>query len=170
MGEMKQELQLKLQAYLDGELPDGEARELADFAARDADARALLTELKNTQTAVADYEADIKLPETREFYWSKIRREIQRLESPGPAARPASVFDALRRLLVPVGALAILVTATLFTTRQWASRDSIGALETETASADVFTYRDYDSGTTLVWLSYPADNGLADFSPTDTFQ
>ena len=35
---------------------------------------------------------------------------------------------------------------------------------TETALADpgAFTYRDYASGTTLVWLSYPAENELAD--------
>lgn len=170
MGEMKQELEFKLQAYLDGELPEAEAREMAAYVARDADARALLTELKNTQTAIADYESDIKLPESREFYWSKIRREIQRLEGAGPAAKPASLFGSLRRLFVPAAALALLVIATLITVRQLPSRSASAVLETETAYADVFTYRDYDSGTTLVWLSYPADNGLADFSPTDIFQ
>ncbi len=170
MGDMKQELQLKLQAYLDGELPDGEAREMANYAARDADARDLLTELKHTRAAVADYEADIKLPESREFYWSKIRREIQRLENVEPAAKPPSLLLSLRRLLVPAGALAVLAIGVLITSQQLSSPKVLGALETETAQAEVFTYRDYDSGTTLVWLSYPAENSLADFSPTDTYQ
>ena len=62
---MKQELQLKLQAYLDGELPEGEAREVAGLLAQDAEARALLAELKNTRAALAGFEADIKLPESR---------------------------------------------------------------------------------------------------------
>ena len=37
-------------------------------------------------------------------------------------------------------------------------------LEIETALADsgAFTYRDYSAGTTLVWLSYPADNEVAE--------
>ena len=105
---MKQELQLKLQAYLDGELPDGEAREAADLLAQDAEARALLAELKNTRAALAGFEADIKLPESREFYWSKIEREIQR-QSPmiEPERKFASPLAFFRRRLATVGAVAV---------------------------------------------------------------
>ena len=35
-------------------------------------------------------------------------------------------------------------------------------METALADAGAFTYRDYAAGTTLVWLSYPAENELAD--------
>src|SRR5258707_14151177 len=79
---MNQELQLKLQAYLDGELPDGEAAEARELIARDGEAQALVAELANTSAALAGHEAEGKLPETREFYWSKIQREIARQEAP----------------------------------------------------------------------------------------
>ena len=85
---------MRLQAYLDGELPDSEAREAASLLAQDAEARALLAELKNTSAAMAGFELDIKLPESREFYWSKIEREIER-QSPmiEPERKFASPFD-----------------------------------------------------------------------------
>ena len=43
---MKQEQEFKLQAYLDGELPEAEARQVADWVAKDAEAAALLSELR----------------------------------------------------------------------------------------------------------------------------
>ena len=100
---MKQDLQFKLQAYLDGELPSGEAKAVADLVAQDADARALLAELTNTRSALAAFESEIKLPEAREFYWSKIARDIQRQEKRGPASSSTSILTLLRRLMVPSG-------------------------------------------------------------------
>jgi hypothetical protein len=43
-----------------------------------------------------------------------------------------------------------------------------GGPERETALADTgaFTYRDYVAGTTLVWLSYPAEGDSADEDAT----
>ena len=75
---MNEELALKLQAFLDGELPEDEAREVSSLLARDADAAALHRELKNTRAAVVNFERPIQVPETREFYWSKISKEIER--------------------------------------------------------------------------------------------
>ena len=74
---MDYDSQLKLQAYLDGELPENEAREVAGWVAKDREAVALLSELKATRQAMADFEIGIKLPESREFYLSKIARQIQ---------------------------------------------------------------------------------------------
>ena len=48
-----QETQLKIQAFLDGELAETEAREITALIARDRDAAALHTELKNTRRALA---------------------------------------------------------------------------------------------------------------------
>ena len=44
--------------------------------------------------------------------------------------------------------------------------------EMETAMTDsgAFTYRDYDAGTTLIWLSYPSDNEVAKATPAATLQ
>ena len=53
---MDYETQLKLQAFLDGELPEQEARDVAALVARDSEATDLLTELRNTRKALADFE------------------------------------------------------------------------------------------------------------------
>src|SRR5689334_16490428 len=117
---MDYDSQLKLQAYFDGELPEAEAREVAAWLARDADAVGLLAELRYTRQAARNFESDIKLPETREFYWSKIRREIGRLEQTEPVARDAApVIAWWRRFLVPAGAFAALVLIGLVAAQQF---------------------------------------------------
>ena len=47
-----------------------------------------------------------------------------------------------------------------------------GRPQMETAAADTgaLTYHDYDGGTTLVWLSYPAENEFADSDSFGTIQ
>lgn len=166
---MKEELQLKVQAYLDGELPAGEACEVADLIAHDADARSLHAELGNTRAALKVFESELKLSESREFYWSKIQREISGLEKPQTVEEPAWFAAWFRRFLAPAGALAALVIAA---TLAWHQINPGFALETETAFAhsDAFTYRDYPKGVTLVWLSYPAENEFTDLVPGNTFE
>ena len=39
-------------------------------------------------------------------------------------------------------------------------------IETALADAGAFTYRDYSAGATLVWLTYPAENEVADDDET----
>src|SRR4051812_3107727 len=77
---MNEEQQLKLQAFLDGELPERDAREITAWLQRDAAAAALFAELKATRQALAAAETPVALPESREFYWSKIARDLQALE------------------------------------------------------------------------------------------
>ena len=157
---MDYDAQLKLQAFLDGELPEGEASEVAKWVARDREAAALLEELRHTREALAGFEAGIQLPESREFFWSKVQREIQRLETPAPEPARTPFFALLRRFLVPASALALVFIAAVMLIRPAARSAARPAAEIETALADsgAFTYRDYSAGTTLVWLSYPADN------------
>ena len=154
---MNCEDQLKLQAYVDGELPEGEARVLANRVATDSDAVALLAELRNTRKALAGFEETVKLPESREFYWSKIEREIQRLEvKPEPVSIPFSA--RLRRFLLPAAAFALLVI-TGFVAVQHIGPTGSSSARLETASLDpgAITYRDDAQGVTVVWLSYPAE-------------
>jgi anti-sigma factor RsiW len=169
---MDYDSQLKLQALLDGELPEAEAREVAQWPARNPEAAALLGELRNTREALAGAETARPLPESREFFWSKVQREIQRRET--PAAKPASapLFALLRRFLVPASAVALLVIAAVVLTRPILPGDRTPAAEIETALADsgAFTYRDYSAGTTLVWLSYPADTEAAENDEMGTIE
>ena len=60
---MKHELELKLQAHLDGELTGREAKEIAALRDHDREASALLGELQNTRIALAGNELEIKLAE-----------------------------------------------------------------------------------------------------------
>ncbi len=161
--------QLKLQAYLDGELSEGEARDMADRLARDQEAAALLAELRNTRDALAGAEADNPLPESREFYWSKIRRDIERTEAPAPEPVEEPLLARLRRLLVPAAAIALVATAGLVASRGLVHSSGSGA-EILLADAGALTYHDFSAGTTLVWLSYPAEKEVADDDGIDTFE
>lgn len=152
---MDYQVQLKLQAFLDGELPEAEAREMAALVARDSEASALITELRHTRKALADFEPAAKVPESREFYWSKIEREIRRLEPVPGVTEHVSLFVILRRLLLPASAVAALVIAAMLAGR-WGAPGRAGA-EMTMAGSGAFTYTDYANGTTLVWLDYPAE-------------
>ena len=161
---MTSEQQLKLQAFLDGELPEREAREILAWTQREGDAAALLAELKNTRQAMAKSEPHLSVPEAREFFWSKIEREIQRLEPQATSAPDVSIFAALRRFLLPASAIATLVIAGMIAhfngpkavVESVADADT-PSVETTLANSDATTYRDASEGTTLVWFSSAAD-------------
>ncbi len=163
---LTQNQRLDLQAYFDGELPAGEAREVADWLAGNAEASALLTEWQHTRGAMAFFDADLKLPESREFYWSKIERAIEQAERPAPEAAPISWLTAWRWRLAPIAVLTALVLAVFLTLPRWRVAAN-PEVESSLADAGAFTYRDYANGTTLVWLSYPAENGLAQTESDD---
>ena len=152
--------QLKLQAWLDGELSEAEAREVTERVAGDREAAAMVEELRHTREALAGFETGIQLPESREFFWSKVQREIQRLETPAPRLARAPLFTLLRRFLVPVSAVALVFAATVILIRPAGPFGGTTGADIETALHDsgAFTYRDYSAGTTLVWLTYPADS------------
>lgn len=152
---MDNERQLKLQACLDGELPEGERRAVETWLSGDAEAAALLAELRHTNAALADFERELKLPESREFYWSKIHREIQRQQSFARPARAAGWLAGWRRLFVPASALAGLA-ALLAVGLQLSGPGAAPGLVAAVGTGSVFAYRDQSQGTTLVWLSYDA--------------
>jgi len=160
---------LKLQAFLDGELPEGEAREVLAWTRRDAAAAALLAELRNTGQALAKSGPCLSVPESREFYWSKIEREIRSLEQ-----RKISLASRFfRRFLLPAAGLAALALVAVLAARHFttAGASHLGpGCEVEVAmiGSDPFTYHDYSKGTTLVWLSYPAENESSDSGSDDT--
>jgi anti-sigma factor RsiW len=167
---MDYDVQLRLQAFLDGELPEAEASKVARWVAGDHDAAALLEELRNTRKALEGFEAEIQLPESREFFWSKLERDIQRLETGKPRFALVPFFALMRRFLVPASALALVFVLAVVLTRPTGPSGRTAAAEIETALADsgAFTYRDYSAGTTLVWLSYPADKEVAQNDELDT--
>jgi len=152
---MNQEAQVKLQAFLDGELPAPEAAEVQAWLARDAEASALLAELRNTNGALEGFEAEIRLPESREFFWTRIEREIQRLEQPVSRAPAANVswVGWVRRQFAPLTGLASLAIVLALLLAQSGGQVA-GSSVIELASDDMaaHTYRDQDQRITVVWL------------------
>jgi anti-sigma factor RsiW len=118
---MNTELLLKLQSWVDGELSEAEARQVAELVRTDKEAAALATELKMTSGFLAGNELEVKLPESREFYWSKIERAIERAEAEAPERDAVPWLVALRRFLVPVSGFALVAFITVA---------SIGVLKT----------------------------------------
>lgn len=165
--------ELKLQAYLDGELSGAEQAEISRLVQSDKRAQGLAAEMAAVKTLLSEYGAQpIKVPASREFYWSGIERQIRRAQdshAPQRSQRP-SWLAALSRFLVPAGALAGLVIATFITASQtgiFASK-GITRLESALAGPGSFTYRDFRNGTTLVWLSYPGEKEFADYDEDST--
>jgi hypothetical protein len=151
---MKHEVELKLQAYLDGELPDRERAEVEALVAKDADAKALFAELENTAKALSGHEAGTKLPESRDFFWSKIQREIGRQESTA-AGRPVAkvpLMTWLMHRLAPVGAIALLAAVAVLWLEQPKSPSVYGELELASDSMGAITYRNQEERLTLVWF------------------
>jgi len=149
---MNVESQLKLQAYLDGELPAGEAAELQALLARNPQAQALLTELKLTKAALAGNEPELKLPESREFYWSKIKREIERAERT-PAARPAvSGLAWWRKWLVPASAMAVALVLLLIFQGRPHPEMALTEVQSGVAGMGAMTFSDQSAGVTMIWV------------------
>src|SRR5262249_17929246 len=109
---MTAEQRFELQAYLDGELSRGDARRIEQWLAQDRDAAALLAELKITKGSRGGNEpvVSVPVPESREFYWSKIQRAIESAErADQPATEPAmSWWLSWRRYMAPISGLALV--------------------------------------------------------------
>jgi len=164
---MNDDLQLKLQSYADGELSARDRHAVEELLSANAEARALLTELRHTRQALAGFEGELNLPESREFYWSGIARRIELAGSRNPAASPVAWIRVWRRFLLPAGAMAALALAALLA-GVYARQPVAAEVEVAMADSDPFTYHDYANGTTLVWLSYPAENDFADIDSDDS--
>ena len=114
---------------------------------------------ENTRQAMVGFEIGISLPESREFYWSKIEREILRQEPAAPVAAAGAFWSAWRKFLVPAGAVSALALAALI---GFFGSSNFSSAETAIADPGAFTYHDFSTRTTLVWFSYPAENEVAD--------
>jgi anti-sigma factor RsiW len=147
---MKHNSELELQSYLDGELSSREAARVADWLARDAEARDLLAELQMTKKAVAGNEMEIALPESREFYWSKIQRQIEHeAKQEERAAQRAPVFS-WRKFVAPfVGACAMLAILMI---AQFRSGSAFDELTSTSDDMEAVTFHDHTGGMTVVWL------------------
>lgn len=152
---MKPELELKLQSYLDGELPEREAREVAAAVANDPEAQALLRELKTTNAILRENEPQMVVPESREFYWSKIERAIEHTQ-PEPAPSLLAFWYSLRRVIAPVAGVALVLFLGIASFKFQGGSDPSSAYlaEVESLSEHVssFSFRSQSQNMFVVWL------------------
>ncbi|MCI0745757.1 MAG: hypothetical protein L0Y58_10160 [Verrucomicrobia subdivision 3 bacterium] len=153
---MNRDAALKYQAYLDGELPERQARQVAEALAQDPEAQALVTELRATKQALKGNEPEIALPESREFYWTRIQREIQRLEAQ-PVERGSdgwlAVLAGWRRYLAPmagVAVIAFLAVAMLRTTPNPIVDQHLAEIENLSEHTTSFSFR--SDNMFVVWV------------------
>jgi hypothetical protein len=153
------ETELKLQAYLDGELPASEAKSIADLLEGDVGAQGLYEELKLTRSLLAGNELERKLPESGEFYWSKIRRQIERAESTqsSTVTEPAAT-GWWTRFLAPAGVLAALAVFVVVALRSpdgggsFLALDESHEIETPLEETSSFSFRSEAAAMTVVWV------------------
>ena len=151
---MNESEQLKLQAYLDGELTGREREEVARQPDQRADARELLAELQHTRSAIRGNEPEHRLDCSREFYWSRIERALAATDQETAPAPGIGLLHWLRghlRSMAGVGlaAAAITVTLVFFPLRARAAESDWEVIHPGTGMVSL---RDYQSGITVVML------------------
>jgi anti-sigma factor RsiW len=148
---MNHELELKIQAWVDGELSDLEATRIADLVASDAEAGAIAAELGTLRTAMTGGELALTVPETREFYWNKIERGIQREATFAPS-RPGDSWAARwRRFLLPLGGVAALACMFVMSVQQ-AQKPTFDEISATDQGMEAVTFHDQSDGMTVIWL------------------
>ncbi len=154
---MNHEAALRIQAWVDGELPSPAAREVAAWVERDPDAAALATELRHARSALREGEPEYSAPVSREFYWSAIERRIASRQTPQPQAPAPPPFAWLVRWFVPAGILAALalVLALPALRDQFAPPVKWASEEVESPLDDIssVTFRSESEGITVVWVN-----------------
>lgn len=166
---MKPELELKLQAYADGELSAREAREIEAAIASDTDAQALLRELRTTATVLRENEPQLAVPESREFYWSKIERAIEHAQ-PEPVNPLVTFWFSLRRVMVPAAGLALVLFLAIASFKVNTTTDPLNHLaEVESLSEHVssFSFRSHSQNMFVVWLHENTDQQASAESEPD---
>jgi hypothetical protein len=157
---MNEQLQHQLQAWIDGELDSGAARDIAQRVQHDPEARAFCDNLRAIHNLLRAHEPSPVVPETREFYWSKIRRGITATPEVRPAA-PARepVRWSWLAWFIPAAAVLVAVLLYLPGRRQAPSPElasSAVMVEHEIEAADVgltsLTFYSAQDSMTVVWL------------------
>ena len=155
------EYSLKLQAFVDGELPETEARAVAETLKRDGQRQVLHDELRLVRALLRGNELEHPVLETREFYWSQIQRSIA--AAPTERVPHARSLGWLLRWLVPVGATALLSVYWLMPTYSGATKSLLVGHEIDTPLEETTSYafRSESAGMTVVWVETEGQHHLA---------
>lgn len=153
---INKETKLRLQAHLDNELSDRETREMAAWLDREPEARALYNELNNIKHLLVNNEPEAKLPESREFYWSKIERTIRQESAKAPASGAATGrFPWWVRVFAPALGVVVLLVSALSVVKFGTGPQTVRYLhevETPLEETSAISFRSQSAGMTVVWV------------------
>jgi len=150
---MNQNLELKLQSWVDGELTASEARGVGRELEGNVQASRLVAELQSIKTALAGNELALTVPETREFYWSKIQRQIERESRTAQPSRPITQ-PAWRRWLAPLSGFGSLACMLYLAVRP-PSLPTFDEISSTGEGMEAVTFNDQSANMTVVWLADP---------------
>jgi len=146
-------LELELQSYLDGELSARDRRRVEERLASDSQAQQLFAELQTTKSVLTQNEPELKLPESHDFYWSKIERQIQR-ESRETQKEPARILPifAWRKFLAPMVGAAAMLAFLMVSVKQFSPVVAYDDITDTSEEMEALTFHDESAGMTVVWL------------------
>ena len=96
------EIQLKVQALVDGELTGRKAEALQQRINDDAKLQHLHAKLTQMRGLIADSELPRPLPESRDFYWNKIAETLEHVKAELRQARGKIAYTLQRQLNKPL--------------------------------------------------------------------
>ncbi len=147
---------LELQAYVDGELESGRRAQVERELAADPEARAVVETFRSLRQMVQNHEQSYLVPASRDFYWSRIRSQIDQAEKSEQRTTRAStpaVGHWLRWFIPAFGAAAVAVSTMVY-------RGGIGghgageSLATDQGSdvSGAMMFRSEAEGVTICWI------------------
>ena len=153
------EIELKIQALVDGELTEFEAGKLRDRIKNDIRLQILHERLTQMKDLISTHEMPRVLPESSDFYWSKISQEIEVGGSAAQSSAQSLVMKWVFRRLAPLLGIA---SVALLITLQGPNLPDLGIIldynhELLTDEIDVMTFNSADDSMSVVWIDYSMD-------------
>jgi anti-sigma factor RsiW len=160
---MTEDQKLRLQAWVDGELHGRERRQVEAWLAQDAGAQAWAAQLRAAARCLAANETPRQVPQSREFYWSKIGRAIELELAADEAVKPSTRWLSWRVWWLPAAALSLLALGGFVLLRSLPDRQSpavlavASELETPLKEVSSFSFRADSERMTVVWVNFRSD-------------
>jgi len=163
------DVELRLQAHLDGEIEASQAVEFEAWLAGSAEARLLEAELREVTRLMREAgELQRSIPVSGAFYWNQIARQIRPVQGPAAWFEGAAAVDVVgawwRRMMAPlsVSAAAAAVLLWLGPIMKTIPGDSFLMVEDKLEQTGSISFHSDEDRMTVVWVY---DRDLASSGP-----
>ncbi len=155
----------RIQAYLDGELPESEHAEVAALLDADESLQGLYDELIEGRDLLRTHEPQRSVPEPRDFYWSKIAQGIEKVDQAGVPVESSSQqkrrFSYWVKWLLPVGGLAAVLFLAMLSQfgvpkgagTQAEKASSYHEMDNPLETGSLISFRSNSEGVTVLWIT-----------------